>query len=92
MITIDPGLTWLAARSDYWLRVRPGTDCALAMAMIHVIAEEGLEDKDFVSKWCYGFDELVERCEPWTPERAAEVCWVDADRDPRSCPNVCQCE
>ncbi len=80
MITIDPGLTWLAARSDYWLRVRPGTDCALAMAMIHVIAEEGLEDKDFVSKWCYGFDELVERCEPWTPERAAEVCWVDADK------------
>ena len=79
MITIDPGLTWLAARSEYWLRVRPGTDCALAMAMIHVIAEENLYDAEFVEYWTYGFEELVEACKEWTPERAAEVCWIDAD-------------
>ena len=80
MITVDPALTWLAARSEVWLRVRPGTDAALAMAMIHVIAKENLYDHDFVEKWCYGFDELVERCEEWTPEKAAEVCWVEPEK------------
>ena len=74
MITIDPSLTWLASRSAYWLRVRPGTDAALAMAMLNVIISEDLYDHDFVAKWCYGFDELAERVRDWTPERAAEVC------------------
>ena len=79
MITIDPSLTWLASRSAYWLRVRPGTDAALAMAMLNVIISEDLYDHDFVAKWCYGFDELAERVRDWTPERAAEVCWVEAE-------------
>lgn len=79
MITIDPALTWLAARSEYWLRVRPGTDAALALAMINVIISEDLYDHDFVDKWCYGFDELAEAAKEWTPEKAAEVCWVKAD-------------
>ena len=80
MITVDPALTWLAARSEVWLRVRPGTDAALAMAMIHVIAEEDIYDHDFVEKWCYGFDELVERCKEWTPEKAGEVCWIEPEK------------
>lgn len=79
MITVDPSLTWLASRSEYWLRVRPGTDAALALSMINVIIEEDLYDHDFVEKWTYGFDELAERVKEWTPEKAAEVCWVDAE-------------
>mgnify|MGYP002596667132 CR=1 FL=1 len=79
MITIDPSLTWLASRSAYWLRVRPGTDAALAMAMLNVIISEDLYDHDFVAKWCYGFDELAERVKEWTPERAEAVCWVPKD-------------
>ena len=58
LITVDPSLTWLAARSDYWLRLRPGTDGALALAMLNVIISEDLYDREFVEKWCYGFDEL----------------------------------
>ncbi len=61
MITIDPSLTWLAARSEYWLRLRPGTDGALALAWLNVIIEEDLIDHDFVDKWTYGFDDLAER-------------------------------
>ncbi len=79
MITIDPALTWMAARSDYWLRLRPGTDGALALAWLNVIIGEDLVDHDFIDKWCYGFDELAERVKEWTPERVSEICWVDAD-------------
>lgn len=79
MITIDPSLTWMAARSEYWLRLRPGTDGALALAWLNVIINEDLYDHEFVEKWTYGFEELEERVKDWTPERAAEICWVDAD-------------
>jgi len=79
MITVDPSLTWLAAQSEYWLRLRPGTDTALAMTMLNVIIQEDLYDHDFVEKWTYGFDALAERVSEWTPERGAEVCWVDAE-------------
>ncbi|WP_302319478.1 molybdopterin-dependent oxidoreductase [Gordonibacter pamelaeae] len=79
LITVDPSLTWLAARSDYWLRLRPGTDGALALAMLNVIISEDLYDHEFVEKWCYGFDELAERVKEWTPERAEAVCWVPKD-------------
>lgn len=79
MITIDPGLTWLAAHSEYWLRLRPGTDGAMALAWLNVIINEDLYDHDFVEKWTYGFDELAERVQEWTPERAEEICWVPAE-------------
>jgi anaerobic selenocysteine-containing dehydrogenase len=79
MITVDPSLTWLAAQSEYWLRLRPGTDSALAMAWLNIIISEDLYDHDFVDKWTFGFDELAERVAEWTPEKAAEVCWVDPE-------------
>lgn len=79
LITVDPALTWIASRSEYWLPVRPGTDAALALAMLNVIIKEELYDHDFVEKWTYGFEELAERVSEWTPERAAEVCWIKAE-------------
>jgi anaerobic selenocysteine-containing dehydrogenase len=51
IITIDPRLTWFASRSDKWLRLRPGTDGALAMGFLHIIIQEGLYDRGFVAKW-----------------------------------------
>ena len=79
MITVDPSLTWLASRSDYWLRLRPGTDGAMALGWLNVIIEEDLYDHDFVEKWTYGFDELAERVREWTPERVGEICWVEPE-------------
>lgn len=80
LITVDPKITWLAAHSEMHLQLRPGTDGALAMAMLNVIISEKLYDADFVDKWTYGFDELAERVASWTPDRAQEVCGIAADR------------
>ena len=55
IITIDPRLSWFASRSKYWLRIRPGTDAALAMGFLNVIIEEGLYSTDFLENWTNGF-------------------------------------
>ncbi|MBN2074390.1 MAG: molybdopterin-dependent oxidoreductase [Dehalococcoidales bacterium] len=51
IICIDPRLSWFASRAEKWLRIRPGTDGALAMGFLNVILNEGLYDKEFVEKW-----------------------------------------
>jgi anaerobic selenocysteine-containing dehydrogenase len=51
IIAIDPRLSWFASRAERWLRLRPGTDGALAMGFLNVIINEGLYDKDFVERW-----------------------------------------
>lgn len=76
IMTVDPRVTWLGGRSDILLRLRPGTDTALAMAMLNVQITEELYDKEFVDAWTYGFDELAAAVKDMTPERAAEICWV----------------
>ena len=79
IISIDPRLTWWGVRAECWLPVRPGTDAALACAMIHTIIYEDLYDHEFVDLWCSGFDELKESVKDQTPEWAAEICDLDAD-------------
>ncbi|NHM13648.1 molybdopterin-containing oxidoreductase family protein [Xiamenia xianingshaonis] len=79
LVVIDPRRTEVAELASVWLAPRPGTDTMLALALLHVIIEEGLEDRTFVDAWCHGFDELVEVVAPWTAEAAAEACDVDAD-------------
>ena len=79
LIVVDPDLTWLASRADIWIQPRPGVDSAIAMAMTNVIIQEDLYDHDFVENWTYGFDKLVERVKDMTPEKAAEIAWVDAE-------------
>lgn len=51
IICVDPRLTFFSSRAKIWLRLRPGTDSALAMGLLHVIVEEGLYDREFVEKW-----------------------------------------
>ena len=79
LITIDPRMTWLAVRSEQWLAIRPGTDAALALAMINVAVEEDLYDHEFVEKWTFGFDELKARAAEYAPEVAAEICYLDTE-------------
>ena len=79
LIVVDPQPTELARKAKLWLRVRPGTDGALALSILNVIFEENLYDHDFCENWCYGFPELVERCRQWPPERAEEITWVAAE-------------
>ncbi|MBT4938939.1 MAG: molybdopterin-dependent oxidoreductase [Rhodospirillaceae bacterium] len=79
-IVIDPRETFLAKKADLWLQLRPGTDDALALAMIHVIINEGLEDTDFVTGYTHGFDALAERVTDLTPEWAEEITWAPAGK------------
>jgi anaerobic selenocysteine-containing dehydrogenase len=79
IISVDPRVNWVATRSIHHLRLRPGTDTALAMAWLNVIMNEDLYDHDFVDMWCYGFEQLKATVNEMPPERAAEICGLDAD-------------
>jgi anaerobic selenocysteine-containing dehydrogenase len=80
LIVVDPRRIGLAARADHWLQLRPGTDCALALAMIHTILSEDLYDHDFVDNHSFGFDRLAEHVRPFTPEWAEPITRVSADQ------------
>jgi anaerobic selenocysteine-containing dehydrogenase len=79
LAVIDPKRIPLADRADMYLRIRPGTDGALALAMMNVIIGENLYDRDFVTKHTFGFDRLVEHVAQYTPEWAAEITWISPD-------------
>ena len=78
MIVLDPLRTSAADLADLWLRPRPGTDAAIGLAMLHVLVRDGRYDRDFVARWCHGFDALAQRVSGWTPERASAVSGVPA--------------
>ncbi len=80
IIAVEPRQTWMTGRSKLHLQIRPGTDAALALAMLHVIIGEGLYDREFVSKWVHGFDQLKERVRDFTPDHAAQITWADKDK------------
>jgi anaerobic selenocysteine-containing dehydrogenase len=77
--TIDPHRNRTGKLSDRHYAIRPGTDTALALAMMHVIIFEGLEDRDYVERYTLGFAELKERVREWDPRRAAALTGIDAD-------------
>jgi len=79
-IVIDPQKTKLAEKADLWLRIRPGTDGALALCFLNIIIEEGLYDKDFVENWCYGFEELRERCREYDVDRVSRITWIPKEQ------------
>lgn len=78
LIVIDPRRTKTAARADLHLQVRPRTDGALALGMVHVMVRDGIYDREFVERWCLGFDEVAAEAALWTPERTEEITGVPA--------------
>jgi len=78
--TIDVRQTEAAAQSDEVLLLRPGTDAALALAMMHVISEEGRYHREFVEHYTIGFEELSAHIRSYTPAWAAEVTGIAAER------------
>ncbi len=79
LVVIDPYRTRTAARADWYLPINPGTDAALALAMMHVIINEGLHDADYVAKYILGFDQLCEKVKAYPPERAAQWTAIAAE-------------
>jgi anaerobic selenocysteine-containing dehydrogenase len=79
LYTIDPRRNRTGAASDKHFFINPGSDAALALAMMHVIIHENLYDADYVSRCTTGFDGLAKRVEPWTPRRAAGLTGIAAE-------------
>ncbi|MDP5335015.1 MAG: molybdopterin-dependent oxidoreductase [Paracoccaceae bacterium] len=79
IVAIDMRKTEAAALADEVILVRPGSDAALALAMIHVIIADGSWDAGFVAKHTLGFDALKEHVEPMTPLWAQARTGVPAD-------------
>ena len=80
IVVIKPQKQSDAAMADIWVPIRPGTDGALALAMLHVIVNEQLYDREFVEKWCYGFERLVPHIQQYTPEWAESVTEIPRDQ------------
>ena len=79
VIVVDPRRIKAAEKADHWLQLRPGTDGALALAMINTIIAEDLVDHDFVDDYTVGYERLVEHVQPFTPEWAAPITRLDAE-------------
>ncbi|MFA6808511.1 MAG: molybdopterin-dependent oxidoreductase [Eubacteriales bacterium] len=80
IVMIDPKVTWLSARSEEHLRVRPGTDAALALGMLNVIINEELYDKKFVDEWCFGFEDLKERVQDFPVDKVSKITWIPEEK------------
>lgn len=79
IVVIDPVRNRTARQADWHIRVRPGTDGALAMGMIHEIITQGLVDTDYVEKYTVGFEDLAARAANYPPERVEEITGVPAE-------------
>jgi anaerobic selenocysteine-containing dehydrogenase len=74
VISIDPFRCQTAARSDWWLPIRPGTDAALALGMMHVIWRDGLQDDDYLARHCLGTEALRARAlKEYPPDAVAAI-------------------
>ncbi|WP_197340230.1 molybdopterin-dependent oxidoreductase, partial [Ralstonia solanacearum] len=78
LVAIDPYRSLTAEKCHRHLAVRPGTDAALALAMIHVLIRDDLLDHDYIANHTLGFEALRERARQYTPEHAATLCGIDA--------------
>ena len=79
IICIDPIRTRTAQQCDEWLPIRPGSDAALALGMMHVIFARGLEDRDYLERYTLGHEAMRERAAEWTPARTASITGLSED-------------
>ena len=80
IVAIKPSMEVDAGMADVWIPLRPGTDAALALTMLHIVISEDLVDKDFIRDWCYGFDELKTHVSQYTPSWGERITGVPAQK------------
>ncbi len=78
LVAIDPYPTRTARAADWHIAIRPGTDSALALGMMHVLVRDSLCDRDYVERWTHGFERLRERVAEYPPERVAALTGMTA--------------
>lgn len=79
VVVVDSYASKTAKEGDWHIAPKPGTDGALAMAMMNVIIGEGLADMDYVQKYTVGFEQLAERAKTRTPEWAETITGIPAE-------------
>lgn len=79
IITVDPRFSTAASKSKYWLPIKPSTDIALLLAWIHVIINESWYDRDYVENYTYGFDQLKDHVQQFSPEWAYGITTIKPD-------------
>ncbi|MBF0496612.1 MAG: formate dehydrogenase subunit alpha [Deltaproteobacteria bacterium] len=79
LIVADPRQIELAAFSSLHIQFKVGTDVALLNGLMYVLIEENLYDKQYIDKCCTGFEAMKAKAMEYLPERAAEICGLDAD-------------
>jgi anaerobic selenocysteine-containing dehydrogenase len=79
VVAIDPYRTPTAQQADEHLMVRPGTDGALALAVMHVLVDEDRVDRDYLARATVGFEPLARHVKDWPPERVASITGVPAE-------------
>ena len=76
LIVADPRMTPITRNADLYLPLRPGTDLALLMGMLHVILRDGLEDREFINQYTTGFEAVAESVKQWDLRKVAEMTGV----------------
>ena len=79
LIVIDPRKTGMASKADLWIRPRPGTDLALALGMLRVIADQSLYDRAFVEDWTTGLPELLKHLQNYSLDKVSRITWVSEE-------------
>jgi anaerobic selenocysteine-containing dehydrogenase len=79
VVAIDPYRTPTAQQADEHLMVRPGTDAALALAVMHVLVAEGRVDRAYIARATLGFDRLAEHLRAYSPDTVAPIVGLEAD-------------
>ncbi|MDB5943717.1 MAG: putative molybdopterin oxidoreductase [Ramlibacter sp.] len=80
LVCIDPRKTETADKCHEHLQLRPGTDGALALALMHELVVNDWLDHDYIARNTVGWQGLRERAMGWTPERAAQICGIPAQQ------------
>jgi anaerobic selenocysteine-containing dehydrogenase len=80
LICIDPRKTETAEKCHEHIALRPGTDAALALALMHQLITHDWLDHAYLAEYTLGWPELRERALQWPPERAAAVCGVPVEQ------------
>lgn len=78
LLVVDPRFSTAAAKADWWMPVRPGTDIALLLAWMNVLITENLYDHDYINQYATGFNELAAHVRDFTPEWAEAITELPA--------------
>ena len=79
LIIMDPRKQELSTLAEKHLQFKPGTDVALLNAMLNVIIEEGLVDRQYIEKHTEGYQQLISHVKDFTPEEMSPICGIDVD-------------